>query len=54
MAERKVTRKLTVIFYADVAGYSRLMRLDEDGTHRQLAVSLDLFAMHALTFLRVS
>ena len=29
-------RKLTVIFYADVAGYSRLTGEDEDRTHRQL------------------
>lgn len=44
MAEENVTRKLAAIFYADVAGYSRLMGLDEVGTHRQLAVSLDLIA----------
>jgi class 3 adenylate cyclase/TolB-like protein len=44
MAEEHVTRKLAAIFYADVAGYSRLMRVDELGTHRQLSVSLDLMA----------
>ena len=34
-------RKLTIIFYADVAGYSRLMGLDEDGSHRQVMAILD-------------
>jgi hypothetical protein len=27
--------KLTVIFYANVAGYSRLTRRDEGGTHKR-------------------
>ena len=44
MAEENVTRKLAAILYADVAGYSRLTRTDEIGTHRQLSVSLDLMA----------
>lgn len=29
MADEKVTRKLAAIFYADVAGYSRLTGADE-------------------------
>ena len=32
MAEREVTRRLTTIVAADVAGYSRLMGADEEGT----------------------
>lgn len=44
MGQEQVMRRLTTIFYADVAGYSRLMGSDEDGTHRQLAASLDLIA----------
>jgi adenylate cyclase len=34
-------RKLTIIFYADVAGYSRLMGLDEEGSHRRVMAILD-------------
>lgn len=34
-------RKLTTIFYADVAGYSRLMGLDEEGSHRRVMSILD-------------
>src|SRR4051794_6193315 len=30
------TRRLTAIFAADVAGYSRLMEADEEGTHERL------------------
>lgn len=37
-------RKLTTIFYADVAGYSRLMGLDEDGSHRRVMAVLDTAA----------
>src|SRR6201998_982484 len=33
-------RRLTAIFAADVAGYSRLMGADEEGTHEQLQVHL--------------
>jgi len=44
MAAPTNTRKLAAIFYADVVGYSRLMGMDEDGTHQQLCVSLDLMA----------
>ena len=41
MAEENVTRKLAAIFYADVAGYSRLTGEDEEGTHRTLSAYLD-------------
>ena len=41
MAETDFARKLTVILYADVAGYSRLMGLDEAGTHRTVSERLD-------------
>jgi class 3 adenylate cyclase len=34
--QRPVTRKLAAILAADVAGYSRLMGADEDGTLAQL------------------
>jgi adenylate cyclase len=34
-------RKLTAIFYGDVAGYSRLTGQDEEGTHRILSSYLD-------------
>jgi adenylate cyclase len=36
MAEKRVERRLTAILAADVAGYSRLMGVDEEGTHAQL------------------
>lgn len=32
MAEKRVQRKLAAILAADVAGYSRLLREDEEGT----------------------
>ena len=41
MADENVTRKLAAIFYADVAGYSRLTGEDEEGTHRTLSAHLD-------------
>ena len=41
MAEQRVTRKLAAIFYADVAGYSRLTGEDEEGTHHTLSSYLD-------------
>jgi class 3 adenylate cyclase/TolB-like protein len=34
-------RKLTVIFYADVAGYSRLTGVDEEGSHQRVMAVLD-------------
>src|SRR5215468_6424968 len=36
MAEDRVDRRLAAIFAADIAGYSRLMGTDEEGTLRQL------------------
>src|SRR5437762_550454 len=33
-------RRLTAIFAADVAGYSRLMGVDEEGTHERLTAHL--------------
>jgi adenylate cyclase len=40
--EDRLPRKLAAILYADVAGYSRLTGEDEEGTHKQLGVALDL------------
>ncbi len=40
--EDRLPRKLAVILYADVAGYSRLTGNDEDATHRTLSAYLDL------------
>jgi adenylate cyclase len=40
--EDHLPRKLAAILYADVAGYSRLTRVDEDDTHRKLDASLNL------------
>ena len=36
MATTTATRRLAAILAADVAGYSRLMGADEEGTHRRL------------------
>ena len=41
MSRQSVSRKLTAIFYADVAGYSRLTGEDELGTHKQVMGALD-------------
>ncbi|MCG8509883.1 MAG: adenylate/guanylate cyclase domain-containing protein [Rhodospirillales bacterium] len=41
MSGSRIERKLTAIFYADVAGYSRLTGVDEEGTHRRLSAHLD-------------
>lgn len=41
MEEKNTTRKLTTIFYADVAGYSRLTGSDELGTHQAVMDLLD-------------
>jgi adenylate cyclase len=41
MEEKNATRKLTTIFYADVAGYSRLTGSDELGTHQAVMDLLD-------------
>ncbi len=40
MAQDKVTRRLAAIFAADVAGYSRLMGEDEEGTLATLTAHL--------------
>ena len=42
--EDRLPRKLAAIFYADVAGYSRLTGADEDATHRTLSEYLDLIS----------
>ena len=39
MAEDGVTRKLTTILAADVEGYTRLMRADEEATFKTLGQS---------------
>jgi adenylate cyclase len=36
MAERRIERRLAAILAADVAGYSRLMGADEEGTLTEL------------------
>ena len=36
MAEERVDRRLAAIFAGDIAGYSRLIGVDEEGTLRQL------------------
>ncbi|MFQ5936614.1 MAG: adenylate/guanylate cyclase domain-containing protein, partial [Acidiferrobacterales bacterium] len=41
MEPKSLERKLAAIFYADVAGYSRLTGEDEEGTHRLLSTYLD-------------
>ena len=47
MEEKTTSRKLTTIFYADVAGYSRLTGNDELGTHQAVMDLLD-FAQHTV------
>ena len=37
MVQRRIERKLAAVFVADVVGYSRLMELDEEGTHTRLS-----------------
>jgi len=44
MSVGDVSRKLAAIFYADVAGYSRLTGADEVGTHRTLSEFLDVIS----------
>ena len=41
MGTKKAKRKLTTIFYADVAGYTRLTEQDEQGTHDRVMELLD-------------
>ena len=43
MREQEPTRKLTTILCADAAGYSRMMRADEEGTYRSLRACRDAF-----------
>jgi len=43
-------RKLTAIFYADVAGYSRLTGEDEDRTHRQLRENMKTISDAIVSF----
>ncbi len=49
MTDESVKRKLTTIFYADVAGYSRLSGDDELGTHRTVMDVLDFTAQSIKT-----
>jgi class 3 adenylate cyclase/pimeloyl-ACP methyl ester carboxylesterase len=42
MTNERLPRRLAVILYADVAGYSRLTGEDEDATHKRLSEYLDL------------
>jgi adenylate cyclase len=45
MGDAHLRRRLTAVLMADVVGYSRLMGVDEEGTHRRLADYVkDLFA----------
>ncbi|MCP4334373.1 MAG: hypothetical protein GY785_17080 [Gammaproteobacteria bacterium] len=44
-AHPSLERKLAAILYADVADYSRLTGLDEEGTHRSLSKCLDLMTL---------
>jgi len=37
VTERGVERKLVAVLFADVVGYSRLMQLDEEGTHARVS-----------------
>ncbi len=41
MENDSLTRKLAAIFYADIAGYSRLTGENEEGTHRKVMEVLD-------------
>ena len=41
MSEQFDQHKLTAIFYADVAGYTRLTARDEQGTHQRVMALLD-------------
>lgn len=42
----KLTRRLAAIFYADVEGYTRLIALDEVGTHRTVVSYLQAITDH--------
>jgi adenylate cyclase len=41
MAEKRLERRLAAILAADVASYSRLMGIDEEGTHEALKAHRD-------------
>jgi TolB-like protein/class 3 adenylate cyclase len=45
MEPERLLRKRAAILYADVAGYSRLVGEDEEGTHRMVSAYLDLFTV---------
>jgi class 3 adenylate cyclase/tetratricopeptide (TPR) repeat protein len=47
---QSLEHRLVAILHADVVSYSRLMGLDEIGTHRILAGHLDFFAKHIEKF----
>ena len=44
-------RKLAVILYADVAGYSRLTGEDEEGTHRSSSAELNIYVDNRISVL---
>ena len=46
VSSERVERRLTAILAADVAGYSRLTGLDEEGTHAQLQVRARVVNRH--------
>ena len=43
MATQRIERRLAAILAADVAGYSRLMEADEEGTHQRVKAHLREF-----------
>ena len=50
MPSEHLNRRLAVIFYADVAGYSRLTGEDEEGTHRTVSTYLKLISENIRRF----
>ena len=46
MTDQSTKRALAAIFYADVADYSRLTGLDEEGTHGRVMALLDKVSQH--------
>jgi adenylate cyclase len=44
MTDTALPRKLAAVLYADVADYSRLTGLNEEGTHQRLSAHLDLMS----------
>jgi len=53
MSENRVDRRLAAILAADIAGYSRLMSVDEEGTLRQLKAHRKKLADRKITKYRV-